>query len=533
MREGLVLSGRFELRRKIGQGGMGAVWEGLDQTLGRRVAIKTLAVSPTAEAARRLRAEAQIGASLSHPGITVVHDIGEYEQTLYVVMEYLEGHDLAHALKDGGLSRDRALSVARELLGALGAAHAQGVVHRDVKPANVMLLDKGGLKILDFGISRFADSTMTGSVIGTPGYMAPEQFSGSDVDARCDLYSFGVLLYELCTGRLPFDCQTLPEFVTAHLYREPEPPRTLRPELPEALNRLILDLLAKDRDARPSSAEEALARLEAVRFDAPGATFGGPLSAAPPVTPPPQAFTRPSAQAGTQPPANAGTQLPFSFQQPQPQAPQYPQHTQQPPLQQAPFAQSSPPPVLHTPQPFVQPGPPGLPTAPSAQGYGHVPMQHQPMAPAQPAYPQQPWAAGRPQVREPSYLRRAVAFGVDWGLAFFIVVIFVGVMTIGGDPEADLTDPQAAAMLIVWALIYLLYGAMEGVLGYSPGKGLLRLQVVDERTGRTLGAARGVARVFAQILNWWTCFIGYLWPLWDPKKQTFADKICTAKVLTR
>ncbi|MDX6742547.1 protein kinase domain-containing protein [Actinocorallia sp. A-T 12471] len=510
MHEGLVLSGRFELRRKLGQGGMGAVWEGLDQTLGRRVAIKTLAVSPTAEAARRLRAEAQIGASLSHPGITVVHDIGEYEQTLYVVMEYLEGHDLSRALKSGGLPRDRALTVARELLGALGAAHNQGVVHRDVKPANVMLLDKGGLKILDFGISRFADSTMTGSVIGTPGYMAPEQFSGKDVDARCDLYSFGVLLYELFTGRMPFECQTLPEFVAAHLYREPEPPRAVNPGLPESLNRLILDLLAKDRAARPASAEEALARLEAVRFDGPATGFGG-MSSAPPHTPPPQAFTRPPVQAGTQPAGGAGTQLPFAFQQPA-------QHTQQPPLQA--FAQ----PPTPTPQPFAQ-----LPTAPPQQFAGPpVPPPQHPGAYALP-----PWAVGNPHVRDPSYLRRFAAFAVDWVIAFVIVIAFVAVITVNDPREAELSDPQGYAMMTVWALVYLVFGAMEGALGFGPGKGLFRLQVLDERTGAPLGMARGVARVFAQILNWLTCFIGFLWPLWDPKKQTIADKVCLARVMTR
>ncbi|GAB2823022.1 hypothetical protein GCM10022221_21330 [Actinocorallia aurea] len=532
MREGLVLSGRFELVRKIGQGGMGAVWEGRDQTLGRRVAIKTLAVSPTAEAARRLRAEAQIGASLSHPGITVVHDIGEYEQTLYVVMEYLEGHDLAHALKTGPLPARKAVAVARELLGALGAAHAQGVVHRDVKPANVMLLDKGGLKILDFGISRFADSTMTGSVIGTPGYMAPEQFSGVEVDGRCDLYSFGVLLYELFTGRLPFECQTLPEFVTAHLYREPEAPRMLRPDLPETLNRLILDLLAKERDARPASAQEALARLEAVRFNDPAATFGGPLAAAPPqaFTNPPE--TDPPAQPGTVPPANAGTQLPFAFQQqpaPGPTYPQYPQHTQQPPLQQAAFGGPTPP-VQHTPAPFAQPGPP---TPPPVQGYPQTPMPP-PMIPTQPAYPQQPWAAGRPQVREPSFLRRAGAFAVDWVLGFFCAALFSGVV-MSNDPlmQEEMSDADFFATLTVWAIVYVLFGVMEGVLGYGPGKGVFRLQVVDARSGQPLGAAKGVGRVFLQIINWWTCFIGYLWPLWDPQKQTLADKIVQAKVLTR
>lgn len=501
-----MLSGRFTLERKIGQGGMGAVWAGRDQVLGRKVAIKTLAISPTPEAARRLRAEAQIGASLSHPGITVVHDIGEYEQRLYVVMEYLEGHDLARELRSGPIPHERAVSVARDLLGALGAAHAQGVVHRDVKPANVMLLDKGGIKILDFGISRFADATQTGSVIGTPGYMAPEQFAGGDLDGRCDLYSFGILLYEMFTGRMPFECATLPEFVHAHLYREPEPPRTRRPDLPEALNRLILDLLAKDRALRPASADEVSARLAAIRFD--GTSFGLPQA-----TPPPQALIRSPPPQGTQP--AGGGALPFSG------APYPAQHglTQQPP----------------TPAPFASPQ--GLPTAPSGQGYPGVPLHHppvpQPLPPPPQAVPGYAGWAVLPQVREPSYLRRFGAFCIDWVLGFFLVILFVAVITINDPAEADMSDAQGTAMMIVWALIYLVYGAMEGSLGYSPGKGLCRLQVVDERTGQPLGLARGIARTFAQILNWWSCFVGYLWPLWDHKKQTFADKVCLAKVLTR
>ncbi|MEO3785365.1 protein kinase [Actinocorallia sp. B10E7] len=502
MREGLVLADRFELVRKIGQGGMGAVWEGRDTMLGRRVAIKTLAVTPTEDAVRRFRGEAQIGAGLSHPGIMVVHDIGKYEQTLYLVMEYLEGRDLKTLLEEGRIPLERSLEIAAELLGALGAAHAQGVVHRDVKPGNVMVLDKGGLKILDFGIARFTDATMTGSVVGTPAYMAPEQFTGNtEVDGRCDLYSFGILLYEMVTGRPPFECTTLPEFVYAHLQKAPDPPRTLRPDLPESLNRLIVDLLAKDPADRPRTAEAALSRLEFVREElkrAPSQTFGA--------TPPPQHRTPPPFAA--QAPGHA-TQGPVT-----------------PPPSGLPFSQPSRPPV-HDPGYGAAAHGPSVGWAPTQPPYRQAAPQQ--FAPAYPQPYQQPYGLGAD--RAAPYWRRVGAFAVDWCLGFFIVIMFLVLVTWNDPPEADPTDAQAAAMFFVWALVYFGYGMMEGLLGFSPGKGLCVLRVVDARTGERIGLFRGVARSYAQIVNWWSLLIGFLNPLWDPQKQTFADKVCGTRVI--
>ncbi|WP_106396939.1 protein kinase domain-containing protein [Actinocorallia populi] len=503
MHEGLVLADRFELVRKIGQGGMGAVWEGRDTALGRRVAIKTLVVSPTAEAVRRFRGEAQIGAGLSHPGIMVVHDIGQYEQALYLVMEYLEGSDLKTLMEQGRLPLERTLEIAAELLGALGAAHAQGVVHRDVKPGNVMILDKGGLKILDFGIARFTDATLTGSVVGTPAYMAPEQFTGdTEVDGRCDLYSFGVMLYEMVVGRPPFEGGTLPEFVYAHLQKVPDPPRAARPELPESLNRLIVDLLAKDPASRPRTAEAALQRLDFVRDElrqGPARTFGPPSPRTPYArTPPP--FANDLSQGPVTPPP---VELPFSQPTSPAQNPAYGAAAYGP---AAGWAPTQPPSYQRQP-------------VPAQFGHGYAQQQYQ-----------QPFQQIPGARRPASYGRRAGAFVVDWFLGFVIVIMFVVAMTWNDDPDAPLSDPQGVAMLLVWAIVYFVYGMMEGLLGFSPGKGMFMLRVEDARTGERIGVARGVARVFAQIINWWSLLIGYLNPLWDAQKQTFADKVCGTRV---
>ncbi|GAA2719666.1 protein kinase domain-containing protein [Actinocorallia aurantiaca] len=526
MHEGLVLADRFELLRKIGQGGMGAVWEGRDTALGRRVAIKTLAVSPTEDAVRRFRGEAQIGAGLSHPGIMVVHDIGQYEQTLYLVMEHLEGRDLKILLEEGPLPLERALEIAAELLGALGAAHAQGVVHRDVKPGNVMILNKGGLKILDFGIARFTDATMTGSVVGTPAYMAPEQFTGrTEVDGRCDLYSFGILLYEMVAGRPPFECTTLPEFVYAHLQKVPDPPRAFRPDLPESLNRLIVDLLAKDPADRPRTAEAALSRLEFVRDElrqAPSQTFGASSPSSPQRTPPP--FGSPAAGHFTQGPATPPPQ-----RTPPPFAGHVPGHAAYgpatPPPSELPFSQQS--------RPSAQNSPYG-----ANHGHGWAPTQpsyqrQAPPPPFVPGYspPQQAYGQARGAGRPAPYWRRVGAFMIDWCLGFFLVIMFLVVVTWEDPADAELTDAQAGAMFLVWAIVYFGYGMMEGLLGFSPGKGMCVLRVVDARTGERVGLVRGVARVFAQIINWWSLLVGYLNPLWDPQKQTFADKVCGTRVV--
>lgn len=211
MRPGAELANRYRLEGKLGRGGMGEVWRAVDLLLRRPVAVKILPdTNADEELVQRFRREAMIAASLQHPGITVVHDVGQHEDRLFIVMELLRGADLATVLAGApdGLAISQVISLAGQAASALAAAHANQIVHRDLKPANLFLLDSGQLKICDFGIARAADATSvltaTGRVIGTPAYMSPEQWTGRRVDERSDLYSLGCVLYALLTGKPPF-----------------------------------------------------------------------------------------------------------------------------------------------------------------------------------------------------------------------------------------------------------------------------------------------------------------------------------------
>ncbi|MFJ6940549.1 protein kinase [Streptomyces sp. NPDC101132] len=253
----------------LGRGGMGEVWKASDDELQRAVAVKILRDGGTsAEAVSRFRREATIGARLRHPGIAIVHDIGRDAGQLFIVMELLEGRDLAAALSESpnGLPVEEVLSLGVQIADGLAAAHDQGVVHRDLKPANVFL-HQGCVKICDFGISRSADSTAgltsTGRPFGTPLYMAPEQWRGEHVDARCDLYALGCILYAMLTGTPPFtgDFYTL---MRQHADQVPRSPRAIRPEIPLTLEALVLALLAKDPQARPATAHTTRTALAAI-----------------------------------------------------------------------------------------------------------------------------------------------------------------------------------------------------------------------------------------------------------------------------
>ncbi|MER5884680.1 serine/threonine-protein kinase [Streptomyces sp. NPDC001941] len=309
---GRVIAGRYELSTVIGQGGMGQVWTGYDGRLDRRVAVKLLhpghlaAATSAEEMRRRFVRECRVTAQVDHPGLVTVHDAGSDGDDLYLVMQYVEGADLAdHLAEHEPYPWTWAVAVAAQLCAVLGAVHAVPIVHRDLKPRNVMVRPDGTVTVLDLGVASVLDTdttrlTHTGSPIGSPAYMAPEQAMGGAVGPYTDLYALGVLLHELLSGNVPFAGSTALGVLHRHLYEPPLPVRQTRPEVPEALEALVLRLLAKDPQHRPSGAQEvyeALAPLLPAR-----GTPAGPLD-------PTRPFLRPHApwpdRAGTPPPRPA------------------------------------------------------------------------------------------------------------------------------------------------------------------------------------------------------------------------------------
>ncbi|MFI9275927.1 protein kinase [Kitasatospora sp. NPDC052896] len=293
------LGGRYALGEVLGRGGMAEVRQARDLRLNRTVAVKVLRADLTADPSWRVRfgREAQSAAALNHPGIVAVFDTGEDAvggvPLPYIVMEHVRGATLSELLAQGELpSPARAVRLTADILDALGHAHEHGIVHRDVKPANVMVAPDGNVKVMDFGIAHALAPaagtalTQAGMVIGTAEYLSPEQARGEPVDARTDLYSTGCLLYELLTGQPPFSAETPLATAWRHLEEEPVPPSRHRPDLPPALDDVVLTALAKDRDQRFHDAAGMRVALEAAL---PRPT--GPLTAAGPaveeaVTPP-------------------------------------------------------------------------------------------------------------------------------------------------------------------------------------------------------------------------------------------------------
>ena len=264
-----LFDGRYRIMRKLGSGGMADVYLAEDEELGRRVAIKILndKYAPDEQFVERFRREAKNAAGLSHPNIVSIYDRGEAEGTYYIAMEYLDGRSLKElVVARGPLPIPDAISATRQVLAALRFAHRKGVVHRDIKPHNVMADADGRLKVTDFGIARAGVSQMTeaGSIIGTAQYLSPEQARGAPVDQRSDLYSMGVVLYEMLTGQVPFTGESPVEIAMKHLSDTPRPPSLMRPDIPPDLDMVVLRALAKNPEDRFQTAEEMDAELERV-----------------------------------------------------------------------------------------------------------------------------------------------------------------------------------------------------------------------------------------------------------------------------
>ncbi|MEU3216869.1 serine/threonine-protein kinase [Streptomyces sp. NPDC006971] len=273
---GRVVAGRYQLATVIGQGGMGQVWTAYDQRLDRRVAVKLLRPDRVTgpvdsqaadELRRRFVRECRITAQVDHPGLVTVHDAGSDGEDLYLVMQYVEGADLAdHLAEHDPYPWQWAVSVAAQLCAVLCAVHAVPIVHRDLKPRNVIVRPDGAVTVLDLGVASVLDTdttrlTHTGSPIGSPAYMAPEQAMGGAVGPYTDLYALGVLLHELLSGEVPFAGSTALGVLHRHLHEPPLPVRRVRPDIPGQLEALVLRLLAKDPQHRPADAQEVYEHL--------------------------------------------------------------------------------------------------------------------------------------------------------------------------------------------------------------------------------------------------------------------------------
>ena len=262
-----LIDGRYKVLSKLGSGGMADVFLAQDEQLSRKVALKLLherfAADP--DFVERFRREAQAAAGLQHPNVVGVYDRGRYEDTYYIAMEYLPGRTLKQLVRDEApLDPIRAIDITLQILKAARFAHRRGVIHRDLKPHNVIIDDADQAKVTDFGIARAgaSDMTETGSIMGTAQYLSPEQAQGLSVGAGSDLYSIGIVLYELLTGRVPFDGDAAVTIALKHVSEVPQAPSQINPSVPLELDQIVLWVLNKDPNDRPANADELIAALE-------------------------------------------------------------------------------------------------------------------------------------------------------------------------------------------------------------------------------------------------------------------------------
>lgn len=279
--------GRYEIVREIGHGAMGVVYEATDPTIGRRIALKAIrfdGIGTTAdEAARRFKNEARAAGGLNHPNIVTVYDAGEDNGNLFLAMEYIEGSTLDVVLKaQRTMSPAQAADIVRQICAGLDLAHFKGIVHRDIKPANVMLTGQGLVKITDFGIARAGEvMTITGQVIGTPNYMSPEQVLGKTLDGRSDLFSVGVMLYEMITGERPFEGQSITTIMYKIVHETPIPPRKLDSSIHPGLSAVIEKSLAKSPEERFQTGGELTQALQNYQNPGAASTLGAPTAGVP------------------------------------------------------------------------------------------------------------------------------------------------------------------------------------------------------------------------------------------------------------
>ncbi|MCF6524057.1 protein kinase [Streptomyces sp. JJ36] len=424
---GRTIGGRFQLQSLLGAGGMASVYLAYDAVLDRQVAVKTLHTELGREQSfrERFRREAQSVAKLTHTNIVSVFDSGEDEidgaMVPYIVMEYVEGKPLRSVLDEdvrqfGAMPAEKALKITGDVLAALEVSHEMGLVHRDIKPGNVMVTKRGVVKVMDFGIARAMQSgvtsmTQTGMVVGTPQYLSPEQALGRGVDARSDLYSVGIMLFELLTGRLPFDADSPLAIAYAHVQEEPVAPSTINQSVPQPVDALVARALRKNPNERFPTAESMHDECERVRGSgaaggaAPMIVGGGPAQSGAGVG---QAVFPPLGDTGTPPP----------------------QGTAQQPYQPAQYGFGP-----STPPPAPQAGAPGYP-APAPYGQG---PQGGPQTP--PPYTMSPGQTGGAPGGGGRGKNTAVLIGSAAAAIVAVTAVIVAVALNGGDGGG--ADPQA------------------------------------------------------------------------------------------
>jgi eukaryotic-like serine/threonine-protein kinase len=295
-----IIDGRYRVLSRLGSGGMADVYLAEDRLLGRQLAVKVLHhhFAEDQEFVERFRREASSAAGLSHPNIVGIFDRGEWNGTYYIAMEYVAGRSLKTVVREqGALDPATAIDIVTQILRAARFAHKRGVIHRDLKPHNVILDEEGRARVTDFGIARAgaSDMTLTGSIMGTAQYLSPEQAQGHAVSGRSDLYAVGIILYELLTGAVPFDGETAVAIAFKQVSAEPRAPSELQPGVPGALDAVVLRALAKDPARRFADAEEFIAALQQARLRLPigagtavaGAFTGAALAGGEPYAAPP------------------------------------------------------------------------------------------------------------------------------------------------------------------------------------------------------------------------------------------------------